>query len=265
MRLPRRRRRRRQGADLHRRLDHAEERPPGVPRRRPLGGSNALRPVRRGVDAVGLAGGPRRRGAASRCEVLLVGVRPHLDRLPRVDRRRGLQDRVLRARRRPADRGDGRHRQATDHVHRHGDALRDRGGGRRGPPRRRLRHRTARLYQFVSGSGQRRQPAQDPPSRRRPSASSRVCPITRSATRWRRRPRRSARRSSRSTSHSDVRTAASTAPSRSSRRSSPNSSMPCGRHRPPSGRSTTARPRPTAAVGRTDGRCSWPVTWRQVR
>ena len=111
-------------------------RQPVLPRRQgnALGGPHALRPLRGGPHALGLAARAQEDRGRPGHGSLLVAVRRHGRRLPRVDAGPRLQDRVVRDRR-PAAHQQGRRARGKpiDHVDRHGDA----GGDRRRPSTRR--------------------------------------------------------------------------------------------------------------------------------
>ena len=98
-------------------------------------GHDALRAVRIGLHAVGVAAEAQGPGDRARPRLLLVTVRPECRRLPRRDGRAGAQGRLVRARRPAADPLHGGDGPAADHVDRNGRRRGDRRGGRRSQER----------------------------------------------------------------------------------------------------------------------------------
>ena len=98
----------------------------------------------------------------ARHALLQHAVRRHRGRFPRDPRRAGLQDRVVRVHRPAADPQGGPHRQADDHLDRHGQPGRDRRGGAH---RARARLRTdcaAQVHQHLPGHAAEHQHQHDP-------------------------------------------------------------------------------------------------------
>ena len=197
----RRGRRRDQGPDLHRRHDHARQRRSGLPGHRGCGrgGPSTTSTPRRRCPGSGRSTWPKE--AADRGVQFFSSVFDEYGRgLPRVDRRRRLQDRLVRARRRRADRGRGTDGQAADHLDRDGHPLpRSRRPSPSPAPRARARSPCSPARAPIRPRRARRTCRRSPTWPRR-SESSPVSPTTRSATRSRSPPPRSGRRSSRSTS-----------------------------------------------------------------
>ncbi len=195
---------------------------------------------------------PRR--LAGRREVLLFGVRPRLDRVPRVDRGEATRS-VVRTRRHPADRSHRGHRQADDHVHWDGDVVGDRGGGRGCTPRWLHRARTARVHELLSA------PAAAANLRKIPHLADTfdvVSGLSDHTIGHGVATAAVALGASIVEKHFTLRRADGGVDTRSrwSRRSSPNSSMLLPPHVRQSVPSTTGPPRPTRAVAPIAGRCS---------
>ena len=156
----------------------------------------------------------------------------------------------------PLIRRGRRDRPAADHLDRHGDARRDRGGARGGARRRRHRGRADAVHVGLPGARRAGQPARDGDDASAPSACRSACPTTRPASPCRSPPPRSAPRSSRSTSRSTARWRARTTRSRSSRTSCARWSRASARRRPRSATGARTGPSPRGARGDVHARAA---------
>ena len=252
--------------DVHGRHHHHRRRTPrrsASPSGHELwGGREPLPALRAGAHAVGVARADLRAGPGAGADRLLQPVRPHRGRPAGGARRAALQDRLVGARRPAADPAGRGHRQAADHLHRHGDGRRDRRRGRAPPATAGCdEHRAAGLHGVVPGPAGETQPAPHPGAGRRLRRAGRpVRPHARASAcrspRW-----RSAPASSRSTSRSTAPTAASTRLLAGTRPSWPPwSSSPSGRWQALGGTAHRARPRPSGRGCASAARSSWSPT-----